>query len=117
VFTLICHCSVCQKSTGSAFTIVIGLNRSDFSIIGKCLNAYQVIGDSGKPVSRYFCNKCGTLVYAELDSSPDVIAITAGTLNDHSWVKPQMHVYWRDHIHCISEMNNIPKFDILPNNK
>jgi hypothetical protein len=117
VFTVICHCSSCQKLTGSAFTVVIGINKGDFKLSGNCLTKYEFTGDSGKPVTRCFCKKCGSLIYGEMEVSPNIVSITAGTLRDHSWVKPQMHVYWRDHFQCLSEIDAIPKFEIMPSSK
>ena len=116
-FTAICNCSSCQKSTGSAFSVVIGLNKPDFTVTGGCLTKYEYLGDSGKPLLRHFCSRCGTALYADMTSSPNTVVIGAGTLHDNSWVKPQMHVYWRDHCSLLSDLHTIPKFNILPGSK
>jgi len=32
LFAGVCHCKACQKSTGSAFSVVIGVKKTDFTI-------------------------------------------------------------------------------------
>ena len=115
VFTAICNCSACQKLTGSAFIVVVGIGRAGFALSGaEHLRRYEYIGDSGKPAVRHFCGTCGSLVYGESGSRPDMLNVAAGTLHDKSWVKPQMHVYWRDHFEFLSDLSSIPKFELMP---
>ena len=118
IFSAICHCSSCQKLSGTAFITIIGLNKNEFNVTGKeNLTKYVYTGDSGKPANRYFCNSCGSLIYGESTSRPDAINLTIGTLDDKSWIKPQMQVYWRDHVSFIQEMKDIPAFEIMPQKK
>jgi hypothetical protein len=117
LFSALCHCSACQKSTGSAFSVVVGAKKADLVITGNTLRNYDCIGDSGNPLSRHFCSNCGTTLFGEMISRPDVTFVKAGTLDDASWVKPQMNAYWRDHCSWISEIDSLPKYETMPKRK
>jgi hypothetical protein len=91
-FVGVCHCTDCQKFTGSAFHVVVGVPKSALSIHGE-LATYTKIGDTGKSMYRTFCPHCGSSVMDEADALPDIVMLGAGTLDDSSWVKPGMQIY------------------------
>ena len=91
---VVCHCSTCQKNTGSAFSLNIALPRGALAISGDTLATYEDrSGASGKPFHRSFCSRCGSPVAGQGDAYPDLVILKAGTLDDPSWVKPQGHIW------------------------
>ena len=54
LFTFVCHCTTCQKATGSAFGVMIALPAAAPTING-ITRTYDFIGDSGKPKRHRFC--------------------------------------------------------------
>jgi hypothetical protein len=92
IFTGICNCRDCQKFSGSAFAVVVAVPKAALSVQGK-LSAFSKTGDSGKPIERRFCPECGSSIVDEAVALPDVVMISAGTLDDPSWVKPAMQIY------------------------
>lgn len=109
LFTAVCHCAACQKSTGTAFSVVVGVRKADLRVEGETLKTYQDVGESGHPTYRHFCSNCGSTLYAELDMKPGLACLKAGTLDDPSWLNPQVHVYWRDHQAWIEQLMDHPK--------
>ena len=91
-FVGLCHCKDCQKVTGSAFSVVLGLPASAVTFTGET-KSFTKEGDSGKPVERRFCPVCGTTLADTAAVMPDMIMIGAGTLDDPSWVRPKMQIY------------------------
>jgi hypothetical protein len=91
-FVGICHCRDCQKFTGSAFAVVIGVPKPAFSLQGK-VSTYSKTGDTGKSIERQFCPECGSSIADEASALPSVVMISSGTLDDPSWVKPAMQIY------------------------
>ncbi len=89
-----CQCSHCQKSSGSALT-VIGLVSGDALELTGELSTYDDVGDSGNPLYRRFCGKCGSPVVSDLggDQAGKVRIIRMGSLDDTSGVEPAVH-YW-----------------------
>jgi hypothetical protein len=94
LFTVVCHCADCQKQTGTAFSIVVGVPEDAFEVDGE-LSVYTTVGEATRQAThRHFCAKCGSPVVSVLDASPEVAFIKAGTLEDRSWLDPETHV-WR----------------------
>ncbi|HUI91913.1 MAG TPA: GFA family protein [Chitinivibrionales bacterium] len=111
VFVAACHCAACQKATGSAFAVVAGLNKADFTVSGGKMSTYEHVGDSSTTSRRYFCPKCGSGVYSENPLRPGMVTIRAGTLEDAAGLKPSVNVYWRDHQKWVEEIAAMPRHD------
>jgi hypothetical protein len=93
--TAVCHCSHCQTQTSSAFSILVAVPKGSLQIGGEPLGAYETQGESGQPVIRKFCPNCGSAIVSDITVTPDLEWIKAGTLDDTSWLQPQLHM-WRD---------------------
>jgi hypothetical protein len=93
VMSAVCHCTHCQKQSGSAFSTNVLVPAAAFTVTTRTLVTFNDVGDSGMAVKRHFCSCCGSSVYTELDANPDVVVIKAGTLDDPAWVKPQVHMW------------------------
>jgi hypothetical protein len=98
IFTGVCHCRNCQKESGSAFSVVVAVPKPALTVMGT-LKTYSDRGDTGKPMYRMFCPECGSTVMEEAAAMPEVVMLTAGTLDDTSAVQPSMHIY------CASKQN------------
>jgi hypothetical protein len=96
VATAVCHCTDCQKQTGTSFSIIVGVPSDALHIEGNSLASFTTVGtDTQQDVARQFCRECGSPIVSVADALPGVSFIKAGTLNDTSWLEPQMHV-WSD---------------------
>lgn len=93
VFTAVCHCADCQKQTGTAFSVVVGVPEAAFAVQGQLSEHTTVGGDSEQDTHRHFCGSCGSPVVTRADAMPGVAIIKAGTLDDTSWLTPQVEVW------------------------
>lgn len=91
-FTGVCHCTSCQKESGTAFNIVVALPQAALAIQG-APKSYAATGDSGKPNVSKFCPNCGSTILSEPAALPGMSIVRAGTLDDTSWLKPTMEIY------------------------
>lgn len=110
-FVGICHCGDCQKFTGSAFAVVIGVPKPALSVQGQ-VTRYSKSGDTGKSIERQFCPTCGSSIADEADALPGIVMLTSGTLDDASWVKPAMQIYCdsaQPWVNLGGEMKSFPK--------
>jgi hypothetical protein len=93
--TLLCHCTDCQRQTGTAFSIVVGVDRDALHVDG-AVSSFTTVGeDTGEAVHRQFCTACGSPIVSLPDATPDLAFIKAGTLNDRSWLEPEMEIWCR----------------------
>jgi hypothetical protein len=91
-FTGVCHCTNCQKESGTAFNVVVAVPQAALAIQGSP-KTYASKGDSGKEVISRFCPNCGSTILSEPAALPGMSIVRAGTLDDTSWLKPTMEIY------------------------
>jgi hypothetical protein len=90
----VCHCATCQKNTGSAFSLNLGMPDDSVTLTGETLATYEDrAGASGKPFYRRFCSRCGSPIVSHGEAYPGIVFVKAGTLDDPSWVKPATHIW------------------------
>ena len=92
VWVGVCHCKNCQRQTGTAFSVLVGIPNTAMSIQGQ-LKTFHDTGDSGLRLERNFCPECGSPIFTDVAAMPGVAFIKAGTLDDTSWLDPKMHIY------------------------
>jgi hypothetical protein len=85
---LICHCTDCQKSTGSPLASIIIVPEDEFKISGST-GSYECEAK----VTRSFCKKCGSQIFSRIESAPGVVAIKTGVLDEQPTSEPNL-VCW-----------------------
>lgn len=113
VFTGVCHCTNCQKESGSAFNIVIAVPQAGLSMQGSP-KTYVSQGDSGKANPTKFCPNCGSTILSEPEALAGVSIIRAGTLDDPSWLKPTMEIYCDSAQPWVSLGGGLQRFGKMP---
>jgi hypothetical protein len=82
----ICHCTFCQKFTGSAFLVEPIFNRADVVFSGAAPKVYEHRSDgSGKRVFLNFCGRCGGNLNLRFERFPDYLGLCAGSFDDPNW--------------------------------
>lgn len=90
----VCHCATCQKNTGSAFSVNLGMPEKSVKFTGESLATYaDHTGASGKPFFRRFCSRCGSPISGHGEAYSGVVFIKGGTLDDPSWIAPDAHIW------------------------
>lgn len=87
-----CHCSRCQKVTGSAHAANLFVAPDDF----KWLSGENKVGRYDPPDTKYFatafCQQCGSSL-PWLSKSGKVVIVPAGSLDDDPGIKPKKNIY------------------------
>jgi hypothetical protein len=90
-----CHCTECQRRSGSAFALNMPVETKVFRIVKGAPKAWRNSGASGTVTIAWFCGDCGGRIHGERDGRPDSITVRAGTLDDTSWLRPAAHLFMR----------------------
>lgn len=106
-----CHCTDCRRVSGSAFGISVRVQVAGFRVISGQPRGFTKIGDSGRPVTRYFCADCGSPLYTAPPLHPGVYFIKAGSLDDPSVVKPDREAWTRSRVAWAEIDPDIASFD------
>ena len=110
--TYVCHCTFCQRFTGSPFATIVWFEEENVELTGDGLTTYEHRSDESDHLLRLrFCNRCGTTVTFTLEHRPGVRMITVGTLDDPNWVKIERHVWTRSAQHWVVIPQNVDCFE------
>ena len=93
LLTAVCHCKSCQRTSGSAFSVVVAVPKGALVMDGAQPDAYRTVADSGAAVVRWFCSRCGSPIFSYAEIAPALEWIKTGTLDDTSWLQPQMNIW------------------------
>ena len=87
----VCHCSGCQRQSGSAFGMSLSIPGESFRLLSGELKTFTTECDSGRTKSCAFCPGCGTRIYHQ--GPETTLSLKPGTLDDTAWLEPDSH-YW-----------------------
>lgn len=90
-----CHCTECQKQSGSACGMGMWLRASGLTLISGTLRQWVRRLPSEQDLVCEFCDVCGTRVFHTSDSNrvAGIISVKPGTLDDTSWIQPKAHIW------------------------
>ncbi|MGD8110851.1 GFA family protein [Vibrio sp. TRT 21S02] len=108
-----CQCKDCQKLSGTGHTANIAVPKGSLSFVGE-LAYHQKQADSGNTITRGFCPKCGSHIYASNNGMSEFEFIRAGSLDDLELFKPSMVVYASSGASWDHLSQELPKFDKMP---
>ena len=94
--TLACHCTFCQRVTGSSYFAESLFAMNAVTLNDGPLSSYAHISDgSGKKVFVHFCPNCGTSVSLTFERWPDIRGISRGCYDDPDAVEVTSHIWTR----------------------
>jgi hypothetical protein len=94
VAMLNCHCRTCQKITGGAYVPVVVVQSTAFRVTRGEIRYHFTDRVKGVPHKRGFCSDCGSrLTGAESETPSSTIGLTASSLDDSSWFRPQYDIF------------------------
>jgi hypothetical protein len=91
----VCHCTDCQRQSGSAFAMAIRIPEQHFRLLRGKLRKWVRPTANGHTMDCLFCSKCGTRICHVADRFPTYRSVKPGTLDDQRWVKPTHHLFLR----------------------
>jgi hypothetical protein len=89
----ICHCTDCQKITGSAFRVNVPAKKENFKILAGVPKTYVKTADSGAKRLQAFCEHCGTSIYATTEVDQKVFGLRVGALDQRQQLAPQKQIW------------------------
>lgn len=110
--TFVCHCTFCQRRTGSAFSLVIVFGDGQVEMSGSTITEYEHRSDeSHRWVRLQFCNRCGTTVSGTLEHAPGARVISGGTFDDPNWLRLDHHIWTRSAQHWMAFPTDVERFE------
>jgi len=104
-----CHCTDCQRHTGSAFVINAIIETSAIRFIRGALEAVSV-RRAYCPHDIYRCRKCKVAVWSDYGHRPQIRFVRVGTLDVPSALRPDIHIYTRTKVPWLRLPKRTPAF-------
>jgi hypothetical protein len=93
IFTHCCHCTWCQRETGSAFALNAMIETENLQVSG-AVEEVVIPSHSGKGQTIARCPTCKVALYSHYAGAGRLMAfVRVGTLNDLSTCPPDIHIY------------------------
>ena len=86
-----CHCSQCRRASGSAFATNASVRADRFRLSAGAELVREFEATPGK--LRAFCSRCGSPLYARMESVPELVRVRLGGLDADPGVRPQAHLH------------------------
>ena len=93
----VCHCSDCQKQSGSAFgmSLIMPPRQVEFIQGAQTLRSWDTPGGDGRIKRCHYCPDCGTRIMHGSDDATQNVSIKAGSLDDTRGLQPSAHIWLR----------------------
>ena len=109
-----CHCSDCQRRTGSLFSVAAFFDRDAVRLVRGMTQSFTRRGVSGKRVAFHFCPDCGSSVFWEPERLPHLIGVAVGAFADPSFPMPEQAVFVSEKHDWLALPDAITTWPILP---
>src|SRR5215218_7897914 len=108
-----CHCSRCQKASGSAHAanLLVPSDQFEWRKGEDRIRRYDM--PQAERFSVWFCETCGTRVPHKIRTREDML-IPAGVLDQDPGMRPQNNIFWTSKAPWYTEPQEIPSFSAYP---
>lgn len=111
---VVCHCSECQRQSGSAFGMTMVLGKQQFRLTKGALEVFTWVSDSGAEMHGYFCPDCGSRIYHQNNYPEDAVLLKPGTLDETSELVPELQLWTRSKQQWCKLPESVRSFETQP---
>jgi hypothetical protein len=90
-----CHCTNCQKGSGTGAAVNAVIPSAAFRLERGTLKFFASRADSGRILNRYFCGECGSPIYSQRANSPETLVLRSGSIDDPDDMRITAHIWTR----------------------
>jgi hypothetical protein len=105
----ICHCTDCQRITGTAYRVTAVAAEKDFRILRGKPKEYVRTADSGNRRANGFCPDCGSQLYATAaGDGPKLYGVRLGTARQFAQLPAKRQIWHRSAVPWLSDVDELP---------
>ncbi|MDB6120135.1 MAG: glutathione-dependent formaldehyde-activating [Verrucomicrobiaceae bacterium] len=105
LYLTLCHCEDCRRSGGGPYQGWIFVPRKYFHLLAGELKVHRYEGRE-----RSFCSDCGSPVTFAESAFPDLVEVSAGTLDEAAKLVPRDNGWMQDHLPWVPVDAALPQF-------
>ena len=107
----ICHCTDCQRTSGSLFRANIQAPAEGFRLLRGTPKTYVKTADSGTKRAQAFCADCGTSLWSAAPADTMSYVLRVGVLAQRASFKPTVQIWCRSALPWTAEVAGLPARD------
>jgi len=111
MFIHCCHCTLCQRQTGSAFAINALIETSRIEMVSGKPEAISMPTESGRPHDIYRCPRCWVALWSDYGRRAGVRFVRVSTLDRPHALVPDVHIFVRSKVPWVRVPDDARKFD------
>ncbi len=105
----ICHCTDCQRLTGSPYRVTASLPKDALRLTGNAPKLYTKTAENDRKHLQYFCLECGSPLFTTgTGEDAATWGIRWGSINQRAGLKPKRQIW------CSSAMDWFGETAALP---
>lgn len=113
MFVHCCHCTDCQRQSGSAFVVNALIEAARVELLSGRLAQFRTRTESGFDHTLEHCPTCGVAVWSIYGGRERMRAVKTGALDDPSPVRPDVHIFVRSKRPWVALDPSIPAFETI----
>ncbi len=108
----ICHCTDCQRISGSAFRTIVSAPEETFRFLTGEPKIYVKTGDSGAQRPQAFCPNCRSPIYAtSAGEGPRIFGIRVGTVRQRDQLRPKAQYWYRSAHDWVTDLGSMSQIE------
>ena len=116
MFVHCCHCTNCQRQSGSAFAVNAMIETSCVEHLQGDVEAVEVETPSGKGHKIVRCKQCRVAVWSHYGAAGDVLSfVRVGSLDEAAKVTPDIHIFTRSKQPWVVLPDDVPAVPVYYN--
>jgi hypothetical protein len=106
-----CHCTYCQRRSGSAFGLGAYFRAGDVEIRGERRTYEHRSDETGRWLRNEFCPNCGVTVTWTAEALPGLRAIAGGSFDNPKWLRVERFGWMRSAHPWVATPPGVEAFD------
>jgi hypothetical protein len=113
MFVNCCHCTDCQRETGSGFVLNAIIETERIERVAGTPIPIATPTASGRPHDLHRCPTCQVAVWSDYGRRPTVRSVRVGTLETPGALPPMAHIFVRSKLPWLTlPADGAPRFDV-----
>jgi hypothetical protein len=111
---VLCHCTDCQRLSGTAFRSVVPAPAAGFKLLTGQPKLYMKTAESGNKRIQAFCPECGTSVYSAAAENTPAYSLRLGALRQRAQLTPKTQIWCRSALTWVMDLGSIKQIPKQP---
>ena len=113
MFVNCCHCTDCQRQSGSAFAVNAMIETSRIEMLAGAPEPIAMRTESGRPHDIHRCPTCKTALWSDYGHRPALRFVRVATLDHPSALPPNAHIFVRSKLPWVTLPEGAHAYDVF----